>query len=81
MRRSCITIERQYGSGGREVGRILSHKLGIPFYDGELLHGKPGRNSCVKGTHMMVCSNRWLNGAVFTASVLFGTEAFLYESI
>lgn len=36
MRRSCITIERQYGSGGREVGRILSHKLGI-LYDGELL--------------------------------------------
>ncbi len=37
MRRSCITIDRQYGSGGREVGRILSRKLGIPFYDGELL--------------------------------------------
>jgi len=37
---------------------------------------RPGRISCVKGTHMMVCSNRWLNGAVFTASVLFGTEAF-----
>lgn len=34
MRRSCITIERQYGSGGREVGRILSHKLGIPFMTG-----------------------------------------------
>lgn len=37
MRRSCITIGRQYGSGGREVGRILSKKLNIPFYDGELL--------------------------------------------
>ena len=36
-RRSCITIDRQYGRGGREVGRILSQKLGIPFYDGELL--------------------------------------------
>lgn len=36
-RKSCITIDRQYGSGGREVGRILSRKLGIPFYDGELL--------------------------------------------
>lgn len=36
-RKSCITIDRQYGSGGREVGRILSQKLGIPFYDGELL--------------------------------------------
>lgn len=37
MRRSCITIDRQFGSGGREVGRILSKKLEIPFYDGELL--------------------------------------------
>lgn len=37
MRRSCITIDRQFGSGGREVGKILSQKLGIPFYDGELL--------------------------------------------
>lgn len=37
MKRSCITIDRQFGSGGREVGRILSQRLGIPFYDGELL--------------------------------------------
>lgn len=37
MKRNCITIDRQYGSGGREVGQILSRKLGIPFYDGELL--------------------------------------------
>lgn len=37
MRKRCITIDRQYGSGGRVVGRILSRKLGIPFYDGELL--------------------------------------------
>lgn len=26
---------------------------------------RPGRISCVKGTHMMVCSNRWLNEAVY----------------
>lgn len=37
MRRSCITIDRQSGSGGREVGKILAQKLGLPFYDGELL--------------------------------------------
>lgn len=24
-----------------------------------LPRSRPGRNSCVKGTHMMVCSNRW----------------------
>ena len=32
-----ITIGRQYGSGGKEVGRILSEKLGIPFYGKEEL--------------------------------------------
>lgn len=34
---SVITIGRQYGSGGRYVGRLLAEKLGIPFYDKELL--------------------------------------------
>ena len=32
-----ITISRQYGSGGREIGAKLAEKLGIPFYDNELI--------------------------------------------
>jgi len=32
-----ITISRQYGSGGREIGNILAKKLEIPFYDNELI--------------------------------------------
>ncbi len=32
-----ITIGRQYGSGGREIGRKLALRLGIPFYDRELI--------------------------------------------
>ena len=28
-----ITIARQYGSGGREIGELVSAKLGIPIYD------------------------------------------------
>ena len=32
-----ITIERQYGSGGRIVGKKLAEELGIPFYDDEIL--------------------------------------------
>ena len=28
-----ITISRQYGSGGREIGAKLAAKYGIPFYD------------------------------------------------
>lgn len=32
-----ITISRQYGSGGREIGEKLAKILGIPFYDNELI--------------------------------------------
>lgn len=32
-----ITIGRQYGSGGREIGRLIADVLGIKYYDKELL--------------------------------------------
>ncbi|MBO5573030.1 MAG: cytidylate kinase-like family protein [Clostridium sp.] len=32
-----ITIGRQYGSGGAEIGRLLAEKLGISFYDKNIL--------------------------------------------
>ena len=34
---TIITIGRQYGSGGHEIGEKLAEKLGIPFYDKQLL--------------------------------------------
>lgn len=32
-----ITIGRQLGSGGRQIGKLLSKKLDIPYYDKELI--------------------------------------------
>ena len=32
-----ITISREYGSGGRYIGRMLADKLGIKFYDKDLV--------------------------------------------
>lgn len=32
-----ITISRQFGSGGRTIGRQVAEKLGIPCYDQELI--------------------------------------------
>ena len=37
MSGSVITFSRQYGSGGRYVGKKLADRLGIPFYDNELI--------------------------------------------
>ena len=35
--RTIITIGRQYGSGGHQIGKILSDEYGIGYYDKELL--------------------------------------------
>ena len=32
-----ITISREFGSGGRTIGREVAQRLGIPFYDKELV--------------------------------------------
>mgnify|MGYP005946879711 CR=1 FL=1 len=32
-----ITISREHGSGGHEMGRMLAEELGIPFYDNEII--------------------------------------------
>lgn len=37
MEKKIITISREFGSGGRTIGRLLAEKLGIPFYDKELV--------------------------------------------
>lgn len=38
MAKHIITIGRQFGSNGREIGRLLAERLGIPFYDKEILN-------------------------------------------
>ncbi len=35
--KNIITITRQYGSGGHDIGKSLADKLGISFYDKELI--------------------------------------------
>lgn len=37
MKNYVITIGRQFGSGGRVIGRLIADKLGIAFYDKELM--------------------------------------------
>ena len=34
---TIITIGRQYGSGGREIGYMVADRLGIKLYDQEML--------------------------------------------
>ena len=37
MTNKIITISRQFGSGGRTVGKLVAEKLGIPCYDSQII--------------------------------------------
>lgn len=37
MKHFVITIAREYGSGGKTIGKMLAEKLGVHYYDRELL--------------------------------------------
>ena len=36
-RKTIITISREFGSGGRLIGQRLAERLGVPYYDKQLL--------------------------------------------
>ena len=44
MAHRIITINRMYGSGGRLLGKALAEKLGIGFYDKELIQMASEKN-------------------------------------
>ncbi len=48
MKPVIITIGRQFGSGGHELGEKLANRLGIPFYDRQLLSSAAERSGLTK---------------------------------
>ena len=52
MENVIITIARQHGSGGRLIGECLAKKMGIAYYDKELISltaKKTGPGLCKRG--------------------------------
>ena len=62
---SIITISRQYGSGGRFIARKLAEKLGIPYYDNELI--------------TMAAKESGYSEAIFEKAEQISTHSFLYS--
>ena len=62
MKPYVITIARQYGSGGRTVGKMLADKLGIPFYNREIIT----MASEDSGVNAMLFSDERLKGDFLT---------------
>ena len=47
MSKRIITISREFGSGGRFIGEEIAKKLGIAYYDKEIMTQIAERESCV----------------------------------
>lgn len=49
MEKSIVTISREFGSGGRTIGRLVAEKLGVPCYDRELIEKVAGQTGMSEG--------------------------------
>ena len=59
-RMRIITVSRQFGSGGRELGKRLSDALGWDYYDREIIEAlarEQGMNP--EGVHRLLSSHGW----------------------
>ena len=78
-----VTISREFGSGGRTIGRKLAEELGVPCYDSELI-GEIARESGFAEAYVRRAEESspsgWA-GALFSTNRAFGptNEDYLWE--
>ena len=62
MKKNIIAISREFGSGGRTIGRLVAQKLGIQFYDRDIIKkvveesGLTRKYVAVSYTHLCHCN-------------------------
>lgn len=65
-----ITITRQYGSGGREIGEKLANALGVEFFDNKLLEVAAG-NSGIHKSHFEQNDEKRSNSFLYLLSTAY----------
>lgn len=71
MGNKIITITRQYGSGGREVGEKLAKKMGVEFFDNKLLDVAAGESGIHK-SHFEDNDEKRPNSFLYLLSTTYG---------
>ena len=72
MSNRIITISREFGSGGRTIGKRVAEKLGIPCYDAELIQKiaeKSGFTESYIKEESEYTSGSWLSAALANRSM------------
>lgn len=72
MKNRIITISREFGSGGRTIGKLVADRLGIPCYDAELIEKiaeKSGFAEEYVKEESEYASSSWLSAAFLNYSM------------
>ena len=73
--KTIITIGRQFGSGGKEIGIRVAKELGIPFYDKEILQ-ETAKKSGISYPHYNFIENGKRRPSVEVAKRIAGVLGF-----
>ncbi len=76
-RKVIITIGRSFGSHGAEIGRVLADRLGIPFYDKEILEEQV-KKSGFTGNYLASFDEKKTSS--FLYSVYMNPESLMLQS-
>ena len=84
MSKRIITISREFGSGGRFIGEEIAKKLGIAYYDKEIINQvaeKSGLSSELIAEKSELSPNKGLFSYAFIGRDMYGKslEDIIYE--
>lgn len=73
MANTIITIGRQFGSGGHEIGKLAAQKLGIECYDSRLIQ-MASEKSCIGMEHLKPVDEKRANPWLYTVPSDYSNE-------
>ena len=77
MTSTIVTISRQYGSGGREIGKLLAEQLEVPFYDNELITIAAKKSGYAEG--LFVQADQKPTGSLLFSMSMLGTNRVSFD--
>ena len=77
MSKRIITISREFGSGGRTIGKMVAEKLGIAFYDKELITLAAEESGFAE--HLFEKNDRNITNSLLYSLSMYGNTMGLYD--
>ena len=77
MSKTIITISRQYGSSGHEIGKKLAEAMGVPFYDNELI--KMAAKKSGYSEEALEAADQTASNSLLYSLSMFGNTAGMFD--